>query len=49
MKGVAPSAVKMQDIYKGIIPFVILQVIGLSAVVMFPELALWLPDQVFSR
>ena len=49
MKGVAPSAVKMQDIYKGIIPFVILQVIGLSAVVMFPELALWLPDKVFSR
>ena len=49
MKGVAPSAVKMQDIYKGIIPFVILQVIGLSAVVMFPELALWLPDQVFGR
>jgi TRAP-type mannitol/chloroaromatic compound transport system permease large subunit len=49
MKGVAPSAVKMQDIYKGIIPFVILQVIGLSAVVMFPELALWLPDQVFGH
>lgn len=49
MKGVAPSAVKMQDIYKGIIPFVILQVIGLTAVVIFPELALWLPDQVFGH
>jgi TRAP-type mannitol/chloroaromatic compound transport system permease large subunit len=49
MKGVAPSAVKMQDIYKGIIPFVALQVIGLTMVVIFPALALWLPEQVFGR
>jgi len=49
MKGVAPSAVKMQDIYKGIIPFVALQVIGLSLVLLFPALALWLPEQVFGR
>jgi TRAP-type mannitol/chloroaromatic compound transport system permease large subunit len=49
MKGVAPSAVKMQDIYLGIIPFVILQVIGLGAVLMWPDLALWLPEQVFGH
>ena len=49
MKGVAPSSVKMQDIYKGIIPFVALQVIGLSIVLYFPQLALWLPQQVFGR
>ena len=49
MKGVAPSSVKMQDIYKGIIPFVILQLIGLALVLEFPGLALWLPEQVFGR
>ncbi|MEM1316037.1 MAG: TRAP transporter large permease subunit, partial [Pseudomonadota bacterium] len=47
MKGAAPSAVLMTDIYKGIIPFVILQLIGLSMVLLFPGLALWLPEQVF--
>jgi TRAP-type mannitol/chloroaromatic compound transport system permease large subunit len=46
MKGVAPPEVKMQEIYRGIIPFVILQLIGLGAVVMWPEIALWLPEQM---
>jgi len=49
MKGAAPSAVQMTDIYRGIIPFVILQLIGLSLVVYFPGLALWLPEQVFGK
>ena len=48
MKGVAPSSVKMQEIYRGIIPFVILQLIGLAIVLNFPWLALWLPSQVLS-
>ncbi len=46
MKGVAPPGVKIQTIYKGIIPFVILQLIGLALVIKFPEIALWLPDYV---
>ncbi|MFK7965053.1 MAG: TRAP transporter large permease subunit [Burkholderiaceae bacterium] len=49
MKGVAPSSVKMQSIYKGIIPFVLLQVCGMLLVLEFPELALWLPRQVFGN
>jgi tripartite ATP-independent transporter DctM subunit len=44
MKGVAPASVKIQDIYAGIIPFVSLQVIGLSLVIAFPAIALWLPN-----
>ena len=43
MKGVAPPEVKLQQIYKGIIPFVLLQLIGLGAIMAFPEIALWLP------
>ncbi|MGE5766583.1 MAG: TRAP transporter large permease [Bacteroidota bacterium] len=43
MKGVAPPEVRIQHIYKGIIPFVMLQIVGLGLVMAFPELALWLP------
>jgi tripartite ATP-independent transporter DctM subunit len=43
MKGSAPKEVKMQDIYKGIIPFILLQLLGLGLVIGFPEIALWLP------
>ena len=43
MKGVAPPEVKMQSIYRGIIPFVTLQVIGLAVVILFPQITLWLP------
>ena len=43
MKGVAPPEVRLQQIYRGIIPFVILQLIGLGLVIVFPEIAMWLP------
>jgi tripartite ATP-independent transporter DctM subunit len=43
MKGTVPASVNMGHIYRGIIPFVMLQVIGLMLVIVFPELALWLP------
>ncbi len=46
MKGVAPRGVRIQDIYKGIVPFVMLQLIGLALVLAFPGLALWLPEQI---
>ncbi|MEO1732678.1 MAG: TRAP transporter large permease subunit [Pseudomonadota bacterium] len=43
MKAVAPKEVKIQEIYRGIIPFVLLQLIGLSLVIAYPDIALWLP------
>lgn len=43
LKAVAPAGVKIQQIYRGIIPFVILQLIGLGLVMTFPDIALWLP------
>ena len=48
MKGVAPSSVKMQEIYQGIIPFVTLQVIGLLITLECPELALMLPRMMLA-
>jgi len=44
MKGVAPAGVGLREIYLGIIPFVLLQLIVLAAVIMIPEIALWLPE-----
>ena len=46
MKGTVPPSITMAPIYRGIIPFVILQVIGLAVTMAFPELALWLPRKV---
>ena len=43
MKGVAPPEVRLQQIYRGIIPFVLLQLVGLGLVMAFPEIAMWLP------
>ena len=42
LKGIAPKGVQTLDIYRGIIPFVIIQVIGLALVVAFPEVSLWM-------
>ncbi len=43
MKGAAPKSVKLGQIYKGIVPFVLLQVFCLAILMAWPKLALWLP------
>ena len=43
MKAIAPAGVTMVDIYRSVVPFVILQGIGLAIVIIFPEIALWFP------
>jgi len=43
MKGTVPPSITMGDIYRGIVPFVILQLVGLLLIIAFPQLALWLP------
>jgi TRAP-type mannitol/chloroaromatic compound transport system permease large subunit len=47
LRGVAPPEVTTGHIYRGIMPFVILQLIGLVIVALFPSLATWLPRLVF--
>ena len=44
MKGVVPPGITMGDIYKSVGPFVVLQAIGLIIVMLFPQIALWLPS-----
>jgi len=45
MKGAAPPEVKIQEIYRGIVPFVMLQLVGLALVMAFPGIAMWLPNK----
>jgi tripartite ATP-independent transporter DctM subunit len=47
LKGVAPPEVSIMDIYKGVIPFVLCQIIAVFLVFEFPDLVLWLPRLMF--
>lgn len=49
LKGVCPPGVTIGDIYKGVIPFVILQLIGLAIVFFFPEITTWLPAKAYGN
>jgi tripartite ATP-independent transporter DctM subunit len=46
LKSIVPEDVSMMHIYRGIIPFVILQLICLIIIILFPQLALWLPGKL---
>jgi tripartite ATP-independent transporter DctM subunit len=46
LKGVAPKGVSMGDIYRAVIPFVIIQAIGLALCMIFPQIILFLPNMM---
>ena len=43
MKGVAPRGIDIQTVYKGVIPFIVIQLIGVFLVFTFPTIVTWLP------
>lgn len=47
LKGVCPPEVRLTDIYRGILPFIALQLVGLAIVFAFPQLVLWLPAMAY--
>ncbi len=47
MKAIAPEGITMKDIYLSVVPFVALQGVGLAIVMIFPQIALWLPHVLF--
>ncbi len=49
MKAMAPPEISLTDIYRSIIPFVAVMIFALAIVIAFPQIALWLPEQVYSR
>ena len=46
VKGTAPVAITMNDIFRGCVPFMILQMTGLVLCIAFPQIVLWLPQQM---
>ena len=49
MKGIAPKEVDIKNIYLGIIPFVLIQCVGVIMVLAYPDVALWLPSLVYAN
>ena len=48
LRGVAPPEIATSSIYKGVIPFIIIQLIMLGLLTLWPELATWLPAAIYS-
>ena len=49
MRAMAPPEITIRDIYRSIIPFVGVMVLALAVVMIFPQIALWLPDYVYGK
>ena len=47
LRGVAPPEVRTHDLYRGVIPFVVLQIVLLMILVAWPTLATWLPQTLY--
>jgi len=49
MKAMAPPGVTLMDIYRSIVPFVLVMMVGLVILMLFPQITLWLPNLYFAR
>ncbi len=47
LRGVAPATISTTDIYRGVIPFVVIQILGMVLLVIYPELVTWLPNKIY--
>ncbi|MBZ0162267.1 MAG: TRAP transporter large permease subunit [Notoacmeibacter sp.] len=49
MRAMAPPEIGLRHIYRSIIPFVLVMVLALATVMVFPQIAMWLPEQVYGK
>lgn len=49
MRAMSPPEISLGDIYRSIVPFVLVMVVALTLVMVFPEIALWLPEAVYGK
>ena len=49
MRAMAPPEISLRDIYSSILPFVLVMVLALVIIMLFPQIALWLPDYVYNK
>jgi tripartite ATP-independent transporter DctM subunit len=47
LRGISPPEITLGDMYRGVIPFIVIELLVLALVFFFPALALWLPELVF--
>ena len=46
LRGVAPAVIQTSDIYKGVMPFILIQILAMAMIAWWPELATWLPQKL---
>ena len=49
LKGVAPPEINTPIIYRGVVPFVLLQILGGGLILAWPALVTWLPSMAYSN
>lgn len=47
LRAIAPKEIKLSHMFRGVVPFIVAQIVVLLLVIIFPEIALWLPDAIF--
>jgi TRAP-type mannitol/chloroaromatic compound transport system permease large subunit len=46
LKGIVPKGISMGDIYKSVIPYTLVELTGLVIIMLFPQIAVWLPNKL---
>ena len=49
LRGVAPKEIQTRDIYRGVMPFIMIQLLTMALLVFWPDLATWLPAQIYGE
>ncbi len=49
MRAMAPKEITLVDIYRSIIPFVLIMMLGLALIMLYPQIALWLPNLIYGK
>ena len=44
LKGIVPPEIKLGHMFRGVMPYVVIQLVGIAIIILFPQLALWLPE-----
>jgi TRAP-type mannitol/chloroaromatic compound transport system permease large subunit len=47
LKGVVPPGITMKDIYTSVVPFVLIEILAIGIIMVFPQIATWLPELFF--
>jgi len=46
LRGVAPKSISTLQIYRGVLPFILIQLLAMGLIAYWPEMATWLPTQI---